>query len=92
MADKIFHPTRVGSTVKEIDPELLDLAANFLHDLGWFTQQGGIEVALEHIRAWSDRLPDAFLKACSNGLTVILDALPESEPEIPSGTTHISQS
>lgn len=92
MADKIFHPTRAGSTIKEIDPELLDLAANFLHDLGWFTQQYGIEEALDRIRRWYDTLPDAFVKACSNGLTVILDALPESEPEQLCGTSHISQS
>lgn len=92
MAEKIFHPTRADSTVNDIDPELLDLSANFLHDLGWFTQQCGIEKALDHIRWWYDTLPDAFLKACSNGLTVILDALPESDPEQPCGTSHISQS
>lgn len=92
MAEKIFHPTRASSTVKETDPEMLDLAANFLHDLGWFTQQCGIEKALDHIRWWHDTLPDAFLKACSNGLTLILDALPESEPEQPCGTSHIPQS
>lgn len=92
MAEKIFHPTRADSAVNDIDPELLDLAANFLHELGWFTQQGGIETALDRIRAWHDKLPDAFLKACSNGLTVILDALPESDPEQPCGTSRISQS
>lgn len=89
MEGKIFHPTILNSTVKEIDPELLDLAANLLHALGWFTQQGGIEAGLDHIRWLHNTLPDAFLKICSNGLTVILDALSESESEPLSGTSHI---
>ena len=50
MEGKIFHPTILNSTVKEIDPEMLDLAANLLHALGWFTQQGGIKAGLDHIR------------------------------------------
>ena len=87
--ETVFHPTMEASRVAEQDPEMLDIAANFLHDLGWFTQQCGIDKALEHIKWWHDTIPDAFLKCCANGLTVILDALPESESEPLSGTSHI---
>lgn len=74
VAEKIFHPSELQSTVKELDPECLDLFIFILHGFGWFTQQGGIEKGLEFLRWAYDIVPEGVLKACANGLTVILDA------------------
>ena len=69
--NKLFHPTMVKSTVEEIDEEALDFSAWILHDLGWLTQQGMLEEALSRIQYYAELDPEAFLKACANGLTVI---------------------
>lgn len=75
MAEKLFHPTMVKSTVEKLDPEALDFFAWILHDLGWLTQQGMLEEAMSRIKWYAELDQEAFLKACSNGLTVILNAL-----------------
>lgn len=75
MDKKLFHPTMVKSTVEEIDEEALDFSTWILHDLGWLTQQGMLEEALSRIQYYAEIDPEAFLKACANGLTVILNAL-----------------
>lgn len=83
--EKVFHPTMRNSTVEQIDPETLMLCATFLHDLGWCSQQVGFDSGANRLRFWRDRFPDDFLKACSNGLTVILDYLSENAPDTLSG-------
>lgn len=75
MEEKLFHPTMAKSTVEKLDPEALDFSAWILHDLGWLTQQGMLEEALNRIEYYAELDREAFLKACSNGLTVILNAL-----------------
>lgn len=71
MADtKLFHPTIEGSKLCDPEPEAVEMAEIILHNLGWFTQQCGIERALEHIRWLHDKMPDAFLKGCATGLSV----------------------
>lgn len=75
MGEKLFHPTMAASTVSEKDPEMLELCATFLHELGWFTQQNGFDGAVCRVKWWAENHPDVFLKACANGLTVILDAV-----------------
>lgn len=75
MAEKIFHATMESSTVETLDPKALDFSAWILHDLGWLTQQGMLEEALNRIESYAELDREAFLKACSNGLTVILNAL-----------------
>lgn len=75
MDKKLFHPTMAKSTVEEIDVEALDFSTWILHDLGWLTQQGMLEEALSRIQYYAELDPEAFLKACANGLTVILNAL-----------------
>ena len=75
MAEKIFHATMESSTVETLDPKALEFSAWILHDLGWLTQQGMLEEALSRIKWYADLNQEAFLKACSNGLTVILNAL-----------------
>jgi len=75
MEEKLFHPTMENSTVENIDPEALDFSAWILHDLGWLTQQGMPEEALNRIKFYAEPDRESFLKACSNGLTVILNAL-----------------
>lgn len=72
---KLFHPTISNSTTEEISPETLELCAQFLHDLGWPTQQGMFDTSVERIRWWAENKPEDFLTACSTGLTVILRAL-----------------
>lgn len=73
--EKVFHPTMKSSTVEQTDPEALTLCATFLHEIGWFTQQNGFEGAACRVKWWAENHPDMFLKACANGLTVILDAV-----------------
>lgn len=73
VAEKLFHPTMVKSTVEKLDPDALEFSAWILHDLGWLTQQGMLEEALSRIKWYAELNPEAFLKACSNGLTVILN-------------------
>lgn len=75
MAEKIFHATMESSTVETLDPKALEFSAWILHDLGWLTQQGMLEEALSRIKWYAELNQEAFLKACSNGLTVILNAL-----------------
>lgn len=74
MAEKIFHATIKNSTVEKLDPKALDFSAWILHDLGWLTQQGMLEEALSRIKWYAELNQEAFLKACSNGLTVILNS------------------
>lgn len=55
---------------------MLEIAALFLHDLGWLTQQGNFDEAIERLRWWKENEPEAFLKALGNGfaaLRAILD-------------------
>lgn len=73
--EKLFHPTMKKSTVEKLDPDALEFSAWILHDLGWLTQQGMLEEALSRIKWYAELNQEAFLKACSNGLTVILNAL-----------------
>lgn len=75
MEKKIFHATIENSTVEKLDSEALDFSAWILHDLGWLTQQGMLEEALNRIKFYAEVDRESFLKACSNGLTVILNAL-----------------
>lgn len=73
--NKLFHPTMATSTVEEIDLEALEHCACILHDIGWPTQQGMFALSMERLRWYADMDEEAFLKACANGLTVILNAL-----------------
>lgn len=75
MKEKLFHPTMGKSTVETLDREALEFSAWILHDLGWLTQQGMLEKALSRIEWYVELDQEAFLKACANGLTVILNAL-----------------
>ena len=75
MAEKIVHATIENSTVEKLDPKALEFSAWILHDLGWLTQQGMLEEAMSRIKWYAELNQEAFLKACSNGLTVILNAL-----------------
>lgn len=75
MTEQIFHATIGNCTVEKLDPDALEFSAWILHDLGWLTQQGMVDEALSRIKWYAELNQEAFLKACSNGLTVILNAL-----------------
>lgn len=74
---KLFHPSVhiVRMEEKEIKPEDLELAAVILHELGWMTQQGAFENAVNNLRLISEQEPDGFLRACAAGLAVLRFAL-----------------
>lgn len=74
MEKKIFHATIENSTVEKLDPEALEFSVWILHDLGWLTQRGMLEEALNRVKFYAELNQEAFLKACSNGLTVILNS------------------
>lgn len=74
MTQKLFHPIIENSVVDDLDAEMLGISAMFLHDLGWLTQQGMFDEAVERLRFWAENAPEAFLMACSNGLSAILRA------------------
>lgn len=67
---KLFHPTMLDSTITELDADMLEKCALFLHDLGWLTQQGMFDGAVERLRWWAENKPDVFLKDCATRLTV----------------------
>lgn len=75
MTGKILHPTIHESVVNEIDTDMLEKCALFLHDLGWLTQQGMFDDAVDRLRWWAESKPEVFLTACATGLTVCLDGL-----------------
>lgn len=74
MENKLFHPTMQESMVSQINPDMLELCALILHDLGWPTQQGMVDKSVERLRWWVENKPEVFLKACATGLTVCLHA------------------
>lgn len=82
MTEAIFHATIKNSTVEKLDPDALEFSAWILHDLGWLTQQGMLEEALSRIKWYAELDQEAFLKACSNGLTAVLDALRQTHHTI----------
>lgn len=67
------------------DPEALNMCAFLLDCLGWHTQQGRHDSAMNWITELYQMHPDAFLKAIANGLAVIRNALDQTEPAQPSG-------
>ena len=71
MEKKLFHPSIHVVRVEEIDPELLELAMVFLHDLGWLTQQGMFDSAVERLHTWAEKEPEKFLLACANGFAAL---------------------
>lgn len=75
MTEEIFHATIGNCTVEKLDPAALDFSAWILHDLGWLTQQGMADEALSQIEWYAKLDKEAFIKACANGLTAVLDAL-----------------
>ena len=74
MLGKIFHPTMEASAARELDENMLMVCAGVLHDLGWMTQQGMFDAAVERLRWLAENKQEAFLKACSTGLAACLDA------------------
>lgn len=73
--EKLFHPSIYVVRVQEIEPEMLELAAVFLHDLGWLTQQGNFEGAAERLKFYAEQKPELFLKACATGFAAIRQML-----------------
>ena len=74
--EKLFHPSIHVVRSDANDREMLEISALFLHDLGWLTQQGNFDEAIERLRWWKENEPEAFLKALGNGfaaLRAILD-------------------
>lgn len=67
------------------DPEALNMCVFLLDCLGWHTQQGRHNSAMNWITELYQMHPDAFLKAIANGLAVIQNALDQTEPAQPSG-------
>ena len=69
--NKLFHPSIHVVRVQEIDPDMLEIAAVFLHDLGWLTQQGDFEGAVERLRWWKEKQPEVFLTALGNSFAAL---------------------
>jgi len=68
---KLLHPSVDVLRVDGTDKEALEIAMLILHSLGWFTQQCGIEYALNRIKELHEKLPDKFIPGCANGVAVL---------------------
>lgn len=86
--EKVFHPTIKSSTVTEMNGNMLSICAGMLHDLGWLTQQGMFEEAVERLRWLAENKPEAFLMGCATGLTAVLGAMPQTVSEQLSDIPH----
>lgn len=77
MADtKLFHPTIEGSNLCVPESETVDFACVLLHTIGWFTQQGAEENAIDFLRKIICQDRQAVVKVCAAGLAVLLDGNP----------------
>lgn len=73
--EKLLHPSIDVLKVEGTDAEALEFAMVILHDLGWFTQQCGIEHALDRIRSMHQIAPERFIQGCANGAAALHHAL-----------------
>ena len=64
---KLLHPSVDVLLVDGTDQETLELAMCLLHDLGWITQQCGIDAGLERVKFIHEHLPKGFVMACATG-------------------------
>jgi hypothetical protein len=78
---KLLHPSVDVLRVDGTDKEALEFAMVLLHDLGWLTQQCGVEHALERMKSWHDRFPELFIRGCANGAAVLHKTLGRTNEE-----------
>lgn len=79
--EKLFHPSLKESKLCDPEPEMVEIAAVIFHDIGWLTQQGSFDEAMERLRWWVENEPEVFLKVCATGSRVCLNTLKQTVPE-----------
>lgn len=68
---KLLHPSVDVLRVDGTDKEALEFAMFILHDLGWITQQCGVEHALERMKELHDPFPELFIRGCAHGAAIL---------------------
>ena len=64
---KLLHPSIDVLLVDGSNKDALENAMVILHDLGWITQQCGINDALNRIKELHEAFPELFILGCANG-------------------------
>ena len=78
---KLLHPSLDVLRVDGTDTEALEFAMVILHDLGWLTQQCGIDYALSRIKELHDPFHELFIQGCANGAAVLHGVLGRTAEE-----------
>ena len=78
---KLLHPSVDVLRVDGTDRGSLELAMFLLHDMGWLTQQCGIDEALERIKFIHSHAPDLFIRGCAHGAAALHGALGRTAQE-----------
>lgn len=78
---KLLHPSVDVLRVDGTDQEALELAMCLLHDLGWLTQQCGIDAGLERVKFIHEHVPDLLIRGCAHGAAALHSALGRTAQE-----------
>ena len=75
---KLLHPSTDVLLVDGKDKEALEIAMHILHDIGWLTQQCGIDAAVSRIQYLHEQFPDLFISGCAHGAACLHDLLAQT--------------
>lgn len=79
--EKLLHPSIDVLRVDGTDQEALEMAMVILHDIGWLTQQCGLDHAMGRMKIWHETVPDLFIRGCANGAVVLHKVLGRTAEE-----------
>lgn len=72
---KLLHPSVDVLKVDGADKEALEMAMVLLHDIGWVTQQCGIDQAACRLKEWYENVPELFIRGCAHGAAALHEVL-----------------
>lgn len=68
---KLLHPSVDVLRVDGKDAAALEFAMVVIHDIGWLTQQCGIESATERLKEYYNHNPQLFISGCAHGAAAL---------------------
>lgn len=71
MEQKLLHPSVDVLRVDGSDKEALEIAMVILHDVGWITQQCGIDQGAIRLKFLYENMPELFIRGCANGAAAL---------------------
>lgn len=78
---KLLHPSVDVLRVDGTDKEAVEIAMVILHDIGWLTQQCGIDSAVDRLKFWYEHMPGKFISGCAHGAAVLHGVLDRTVEE-----------